>query len=506
MAQQMPSIGVPPNGLPLARARQLAFIPQVLFPPFAVATLLWVTSPFQQTGVHLATTFALLLMPWLAYQKWTRGEKRVFPLFVLVGGMMCLAFVPPLYWGEWQLGTSLGLRVFRAESLEMPLLLATCGVACLWAGMSLGLGRRLRLPFGVGVARSAFARNYLRVILVIGMATNAFSQFVLGEGGRQIVVIFQTVIPVAAFALLYHRYLRGEADRPDKLLLAGFVLVKFVVGLSVGWLGAAAGFMIVVLAVYLYERHKMPTRVVLIVLLLIFFLQPAKNEFRRTFWYGHSDAGVLARADFWLTKAAHTWGKAIEDPAETRELLQSIVHRLSLLEQSANVMELTPSIVPYQRGALYSYLAVTLIPRFLWPDKPSMNDANRWYQVSYGINPKGQLHKVSMAVGTITESYISFGWLGPVLIILPLGILLDFIVYSFLHQDSGLMLNAIGIALVPHLITVESQMAQYLAGLIQATVMAVLIFLPATVRLSRRRSQPSPLFTPASAESRFSTG
>jgi hypothetical protein len=39
----------------------------------------------------------------------------------------------------------------------------------------------------------------------------------------------------------------------------------------------------------------------------------------------------------------------------------------SLLQQTANLMEFKPGRVPYQQGRLYSYIGITLIPRFLWP-------------------------------------------------------------------------------------------------------------------------------------------
>jgi hypothetical protein len=56
---------------------------------------------------------------------------------------------------------------------------------------------------------------------------------------------------------------------------------------------------------------------------------------------------------------------------------------------------------------------ITLIPRFIWPDKPSVNDANQYYQVAYGLTTEENLDGVSIAVGVMTEGFINFGWLEP---------------------------------------------------------------------------------------------
>jgi hypothetical protein len=141
-------------------------------------------------------------------------------------------------------------------------------------------------------------------------------------------------------------------------------------------------------------------------------------------------------------------------------------------------MEMTPNQVPYQDGRLYSYLIVTFVPRFIWPDKPSANDANRWYQVSYHLTLPSDLNSVSMAVGTVTESYINFGWFGPLIIMFCLGLLLGLFGKVLLNLKSGLLLSSIGVALLPGLISIESQMSVYIAGLVQQTLFCIVVLAP----------------------------
>jgi hypothetical protein len=169
---------------------------------------------------------------------------------------------------------------------------------------------------------------------------------------------------------------------------------------------------------------------------------------------------------------------ATRDNEQLRELANSTLSRFDLLRQTAHVIEFTPSRVPYQYGSLYSYMGVTFVPRYFWPNKPSVNDANRWYQVRYGLTDPKDLTSVSIAVGTVAESYISFGWLGPLLVIFPLGIFLGSFERIFLHSDSGLLFSCLGAVLMPQLLAIEAQMAQYVAGLAQQIALVLLVLLP----------------------------
>jgi len=88
------------------------------------------------------------------------------------------------------------------------------------------------------------------------------------------------------------------------------------------------------------------------------------------------------------------------------------------------------------------------------------------------------LSVVSIAVGSVAESYISFGWLGPMLVIFPLGLFLGTFELIFLHADSGVLFSCVGAVLFPQLLAIESQMAQYVAGLAQQIALILLVLIP----------------------------
>jgi hypothetical protein len=124
-------------------------------------------------------------------------------------------------------------------------------------------------------------------------------------------------------------------------------------------------------------------------------------------------------------------------------------------------------------------MVISLIPRAVWPDKPSVNEANQFYQVAYGLSSEEELGTVSIAVGVLAEGFISFGWFGAIGIMFLLGIFFDIYQKVFLSATSGIFMIAMGILLLPSMLAVESQMAQYLGGILQQVLFTVIVFFPA---------------------------
>jgi hypothetical protein len=59
-----------------------------------------------------------------------------------------------------------------------------------------------------------------------------------------------------------------------------------------------------------------------------------------------------------------------------------------------------------------------------------------------------------------------------------IGIFLGLFDKVFLHPGSGLLLNSIGVVLLPQLLQVEAQLAEYVAGVGQQIVVALIAMAP----------------------------
>ncbi len=461
--------------------------------PLLVTALLWYSSSYDVTLAEIGAAFLLGWLPWASYRNWYRGERQGIPLFALLGGMYWLAYVLPLFWASHEIGLVSGRRHLSERAITASLYLAVTGVVALGAGMRLAARFRRVPSIRVDVSGTPDQWHYLRIIFIVGTLLKVLVPITeFGEGGRQFISNFENMVPSVSFAIFLRYYLRGKISDFDRFLMLGYAFIALVVGISSGWLGSFIGFGIIGMTVYVYERRKLPLTAALIVLPIILFFQPGKEAFRIRYWRGGSVDGYFERVAFWVETSRNAWAGAITDQTgeKGRKLADDTLHRLSLLQQTANVMEFTPGRVPYQHGRLYSYIGVTFIPRFLWPSKPSVNDANHWYQVSYGLTYLGQISSVSIAVGTLAESYINFGWLGPLLIIFPLGIFLGSMQRIFLRADSGLLFSSLGAVLVPQLLAVESQMAEYVAGLVQQVFVVLLVLIPVLRSRDRRKAVP----------------
>jgi hypothetical protein len=465
--------------------------------PLLVTALLWYSSSNDVTLTETGAAFMLGWLPWASYRNWYRGERKGIPLFALVAGMYWLAYGVPLFWASLEVRQVSGRRPLSETAITVSLYLAVTGVVAIWAGIKLAARFRWVPAIRVDVSGTPDHWNYLRIIFIVGMLVKAFVPITeWGGGGRQFISNFDNMVHTVSLTIFLRCYLRRKVSDLDKSLMLGYVFIALVVGISSGWLGSFVGLGVVCVIVYTYERRKLPLTAALIVVPIILFFQPGKEAFRERYWRVDSAGSYSERVAFWVESSWNIWADAITDRTgqKGKLLADATLSRLSLLQQTANVMEFTPDRVPYQYGRLYSYIGVTFIPRFLWPDKPSVNDANRWYQVSYGLTLPRGLSSVSIAVGTLAESYINFGWLGPVLIMFPLGIFLGSLQRMFLHAGAGLLFSSVGAVLVPQLLTVEAQMAEYVAGLAQQVFVVLLVLIPVLKSRGRGKAASARMF------------
>jgi hypothetical protein len=449
--------------------------------PLIITLALWATSLYDVTLPQVVAAFILCWIPWAAYQEWSRGMRERIPLFFLIGVMYWLAYAVPLFWMKHDIGLITGWHQLSEDAITRSLYLVVLGVAALGVGMRVAGRWRFMESLGPDIHRSPGRWNYLRfALLATTFLRIAVPIDILGGGGRQFLAIIETVVPSVTFVVLLRSYLRGTAISIDKILLAGYTGATLVLGIASGWLGSFVSVAIMATGVYVYERRKLPVVAIMIGIPIVLFLQPGKEKFRQQYWRTGASDSYTERINFWMDRSWSEWERALSNAneEETRNLANQTLGRLSLLQQTANVMEATPQRVPYQHGRLYSYMLVTFVPRIFWPDKPSVNDSNRWYQVAYRLTTSSQLKGVSIAVGYLPESYINFGWFGPPALLFSLGILLGLFDRIFLRPKSGLLLNSIGVVLLPQLLPVEPQLAEYIAGFGQQIVVALIAMVP----------------------------
>jgi hypothetical protein len=440
----------------------------------AATVLLLATSRHSWTHAQAALAFALIAAPCFAYADWRRTRRTQIPLFAVLAAAHMVFFCLSVFWTDL-------LADSPATTATAVLAMAGLGVFGLFIGIRIGgsgaVVKNVRLPDVPDDHRKWWL---IRAIA----ACQVFVPFLpVGTGGdfRQMIAIMFYFIPQVAFLILWDAALRGKAMSSDKTIVAVFLAASVLAGLATGWLGGCVGTLVLASIAFVRVRHRLPMIPLAAIVVAMLFLQAGKSAFRERYWYGADHAGAVEKAQFWIEKSfegltsftGQPGGKGFQE-----SVVIPLLTRSSVVKESATVYENTPSIVPYQYGATYRYLLVTLIPRFLWPNKPSVNDSNRFYQLSYGVTQEQDLDHVAIGAGLIPEAYMNFGWIGIPLVLCLAGIILGVFERIFLGQHAGAFATAVGLAYILQLLALNGQAAAYFGGMIQIVGLTILIFLP----------------------------
>jgi hypothetical protein len=475
---------------------------ELLLPPVAVTGFLWLTRKNEVPPEAVLYAFFLLLIPWYSFLIWRQKQSVGLPVFAMIGLAYWWWFAIGLFWLDRELKLNRG--VVAVDNVTGAVWLALVGVLCFGAGMKIYVPVE-KQSLQLDLYDQTTSWIYVRWILVLGTLGGVIpgASSLLGADGRHIMQIFLSTVPTVALLLIFRKCLEEKESKLDRALLWAYFPLRIVIGLASGWLGSTVNLWLVCGAMYVIVRRKIPWTLVAISVVTVLFLQVGKNEFRTQYWEGEGGGSVLERASSWLNGSASKWSDALQEGNDnsSRDLSSKSLERTSLLPQVTHVLELTPEVVPFQKGLTYSYMAIALIPRFMWPDKPSVNDANRFYQITYGLSSIKDVDSVNIGAGCLAEAYINFGWYGVVSIMFGLGVVLSIYERAFVFNTSNKLFLAIGVALLPGVMGIESQMAAYLGGVIQHILLTLLVFLP----VARRRMNAGRIKQPLTVMSSVTT-
>jgi len=223
--------------------------------------------------------------------------------------------------------------------------------------------------------------------------------------------------------------------------LYGLVLVAVMRGISGGTLEEALVPLGVLFVVkWLYTR-RVPVGPILVTAALMVFLSPVKSDYRNQTWFGENpaldDQSSLTKGTLWIEQATEYWRDTLAGSRDISEATSSATGRADFIHQMAHIYSMTPSVVPYQNGNTYSFFAVALIPRVIWPDKPAAGSANGFYAVNYGVTTEEGAKTTTFGVSILGEAFMNFGWLGVVFMMLFQGILISGLQHAFGGVESG---------------------------------------------------------------------
>ena len=253
---------------------------------------------------------------------------------------------------------------------------------------------------------------------------------------RHLVMVLGSYYPV--ITLLAFRAHRSKDPNQLRLLLvcAG---VLAVAGLFTGRAQFVIRPMLFTGVIYLVLWRRMPWRWVAALAMLIVLLQPAKLLYRQIAWEGgerRSAQGVGVTMSRWGTAVSESWGG---DVSSFRNL-EVLAWRLNELSTIAATFELTPRVIPFDRGRMWRHIPAAPLPRFLYPDKPMYTRVfNDRFNVTFGLQTKEGARYTTQAFPLAADGYWNFGWAGVVFVGAFIGLLIGMFTTGISTTSWGMM-------------------------------------------------------------------
>jgi hypothetical protein len=279
---------------------------------------------------------------------------------------------------------------------------------------------------------------------------------------------FVTALPLLSIVLLFTIFIRGGLNTKGKIWLWLIMIPsRFLFILSLGGFGPLIYETSSLFYIYFYLRQRMPIFVTAMVIILFFFIWGARDSFRELTWYGgrYANEGAISKAFIYIqlvyerTFFGSQFAQEYESPGER------LSNRTSHLATFIYTIAYTPSVVPYWGGYSYRSLFTSLIPRFLYPDKPKKTIGNEFGQRYRLLNSSDTVTSYNLPM--LVEFYINFGTIGVLLGMFLLGLVLRVVYCLVNHPQCGEGGLAVGAVLFTTLLNIESDFSLVFGNVLQ---------------------------------------
>jgi ABC-type multidrug transport system fused ATPase/permease subunit len=392
--------------------------------------------------VLLATILlAVCLYPTACY---FANREGGLPSMAVLGLAYASMFVIPIFTREPTVQLAFGETAYLDdEYVVMVLLLSILGVCSLLTGFYGFQATRLAKTMPV-IGLHLDEKKAVVYCVVAGLLVPVLArpEYIFPEDLlEQLSAVIRVLQSQALIAIAILGYLiySGRGPAWYRAILYWIIGVTALEGLSNGMIEQAVTPVAVLFIIRWQVTKRLPLLSIIAMIVIIIFLSPVKHEYRRATWSQDMQVpdSTVDKAFLWLHQASQYWSDTLSGQRSLAESTEQTASRMDLIHQFALVRSLTPSEIPYQYGATYSYFLVTFIPRAIWPEKPEAGAANKFFAVSYGITTEEGAERSTFGVSLLAEGYINFGWVGIIFIMALQGALLCLLQHMFGEQKSG---------------------------------------------------------------------
>ncbi|HVT73106.1 MAG TPA: hypothetical protein VHD61_08215 [Lacunisphaera sp.] len=456
------------------RGRRLAWFGAVVLG--VVSTWFWFSSPWPSLSLN---TFAVAIcvlgvVPTLL---WLHRDDQSYPLPEILQITMVPFYAVPIF------SEHKAIMSYSEDVLTNAVLLVAVFQASAFAGSfasSKGYFRRVARTFWhtefVGEDSLRFT-TYTMVSTSLWLLFTSLTDVVPSEYYGAFRAIFFGIGTLSNFVQA-RMWGAGQLSNAQKNLFVANIIVQVLLqNLSLLLVTSIITILLTIVGFFSSAR-RIPWLVCLASLAVFGVLHNGKHQMRKVYWEQNPHRLTLVELPAfyseWVGYGLAASG-ADEEASPGTETQANIFQRASLIQIVAYAVDTVPVPTPYLNGATYALIPPQVLPRFLWPDKPSPNDSVKILSVRLGVLSEEQAETTSIAYGLIAESYVNFGFPGTAI----LGFLLGWALRRAALVTSDCSALSIGgifrILCLAWCLNTETTLAVWLSSFYQA---CVAIFVP----------------------------
>ncbi len=295
-----------------------------------------------------------------------------------------------------------------------------------------------------------------------------FTDWLPGEINSILRAVFFGIATSCTF-LLGRKWGAGELAKGSRLNVGAALICTALLQMSNLYLISATASVLIFFLAYISAGRRIPVVALGVIFLILTVLHNGKSPMRDYYWaIGAPERTLTDLPGFYLEWVEHGLKpfQGEDDRVERRELLE----RTSLLHILCLVVESTDRGLPFMAGETYGYVAASLVPRILWPDKPPGSITTQRLSIHFLILDEASAETTSIAFGVLAEAYANFAYWGVALLGVFIGwankVVAIWTRHSPLLSSGGLIM----ILLIAWSIQVEMPLSSWVSSFYQAAI------------------------------------
>ncbi len=244
----------------------------------------------------------------------------------------------------------------------------------------------------------------------------------LPSGANSIIRTVISGLATVSTFIICIRWGVGQMPSTLRMIFVPFFILNFCVLASSLLLVGTLTLLVPAAIGFALGRNRIPVITMVMFILLLSFMHAGKFQMREVMWEGGVHQRVMLRQypEFFRIWSSYSW-QSLSGENEGGEQPTSLVDRASMMQIMLTSMTMTPDDVPYLNGQTYKIVPILLVPRIIWPDKPTAHEGQAILNVHFRIQTLEETSKTFIAWGLLPESYANFGFAGVIGLALVLG-------------------------------------------------------------------------------------